>query len=282
MRRVAITGGSGNLGRWVLRDLMDRGYEVINIDQKQPEGIKCKTIIVDLNNLGEVYGALQNADAVIHLAAINSPGGYPNEVVFKNNVLSTFNILEATARLRIPKVVCASSESIYGWAWAKHTITPNYFPIDEQHPLLPQECYGLSKIVMENTAETFYRENKHQILCLRFAHIAVPPHGYEYLCIDSSKHKFLWSYVDVRDAAVACRLAIETDGLGFSTMNITADDTCMVETSIELVKKYYPLTKDVRADLSGHQALSSNGKAKKLLNWHPKHSWREYTSIETT
>lgn len=276
MKKVAVTGGSGIVGKWVLKEFIDYGYEVVNIDQKRPEQINCRTIITDLTNLGEVYGAIKGADAVVHLASINAPGGFPNEVVFQNNVISTYNVLEACSGMGIQKVAVASSESIYGFCWAEHRFSPDYFPVTEEHPLLPQECYGLSKIAAEEAAKMFQRRDGSQIVCLRFGHVAVPPAGYAKLLNPNNKERerFLWSYVDVRDAASACRLAVEAENLEFAAMNITADETCMEETSNELIRRYYPSVSDLRVDFSGNQALSSNRKAKKLLKWKPVYSWK--------
>ena len=137
MAKVVVTGGSGRLGTWVVKEFVDHGYTVVNADIKPPGGESlCRTVILDLKELGGVYGVFEEADAVVHLAAIPSPGGHPNEVVYHNNVMSTFNVLEAAAGLGIRKVVIASSESSYGICFAKHRFGPQYVPIDEEHPQL--------------------------------------------------------------------------------------------------------------------------------------------------
>ena len=114
MKKVVVTGGSGLLGYSVIKEFLDHGYEVVNADIKHPENPICKTVITDLQNLGEVYGVLAGADAVVHLAAIPVAYSHPNEVTFQNNVMSTYNILEAAGTLGIKKAVISSSESSYG------------------------------------------------------------------------------------------------------------------------------------------------------------------------
>ncbi len=57
---------------------------------------------------------------------------------------------------------------------AKYPLAPQYVPLDEEHPQLPQDCYGLSKIVNEMTADMFYRREQMQIVSMRFSAILVP------------------------------------------------------------------------------------------------------------
>src|SRR5690348_7520633 len=108
-KRVLVTGGSGKVGKWVIADLQAHGYSVINADRQRAATVH--TMDVDLCNMGHVYAAMAGVDAVVHLAAIPSPGGNPPEVVFHTNVMSTFNVLQAAAALGIRKLVLASSLS---------------------------------------------------------------------------------------------------------------------------------------------------------------------------
>lgn len=164
MAKVVVTGGSGMLGRWVVRHFVEQGYEVVNVDTQKSADSLCPTMIADLNNLGEVYGVLAGADAVVHLAAIPAANIKTSEVTFQNNVVSTYNILEAAAGLGIRKAVIASSESSYGICFAVNPLGPKYVPMDEEHPQLPEDSYGLSKVVNEQTAEMFYRRKGIQVV----------------------------------------------------------------------------------------------------------------------
>jgi len=271
--KLAVTGGSGRIGSWAIDELLAHGYDVLNLDRKLPAQRKCKTMIVDLTNLGEVYGALHGIDAVIHLAGINAPGTLPSEKVFGDNVQAAYNILEASAGLGIRKAVCASSESIYGFCYALHRFSPRYLPIDESHPVHPQDCYGLSKVVTEEIAHTFHRRTGMQVICLRFGHVPLPDE-YGFLAAHSGAERFLWSYVDVRDAAAACRLAVEAEGLGSVAMNICADDTCSTVPNEELLRTLYPDVAELRGEMTGYRAWSDNSRAKELLGWQPRQTWR--------
>ena len=281
MKKIVVTGGSGKLGEWVINDLLEHNYEVLNVDSKAPKESICNTVYADLRNLGEVYGVLQAADAVVHLAAIPVAYLYPNEVTFQNNVMSTYNVLEAAAGLGIGKITIASSETAYGIGFAKELHAPQYVPLDEDHPLLPEDPYGLSKVVCEKVSEAFYRRTGMQIVCLRFGYVHTIEMFQNYLEINKDpkqRVRNLWNYIDVRDAASACRLSLEAEGLGYTAMNVVADETCMDIKSRELMASMFPEVRDYREALEGYEALISNKKAKKILGWQPVHTWKDNIS----
>jgi len=251
---------------------------VLNVDVTKPSKSSAKFLKVDLTNLGECYGALAGADAVIHLAAIPVAYSHPNEVTFQNNVMSTYNILEAAAGLRIKEAVVASSESSYGIVFSKQNLAPQYVPIDEDHPQLPEDCYGLSKIVAEENAAMINRRCGMQVVSFRIGNV-ITPEKYkefpEFIHTSSKRCMILWSYIDARDIAEACRLAIEAEGLGSVVLNLAADDTSMDIKSSELMKAEFAQVKDIRVSLDNYNTLLSNEKAKKVLNWQPVHCWRD-------
>lgn len=282
MQKVVITGGSGLLGRDVIKEFLEHGYEVVNADLKHPKEALCRTVITDLTNLGEVYGVLAGADAVVHLAAIPVAYSHPNEVTFQNNVMSTYNILEAAGSLGIKKAVISSSESSYGICFSKQNLNPQYVPIDEEHPQLPEESYGLSKIVNENTADMIHRRTGMQVVSFRLGNVIAPemyPNFPGFIHNPEQRKTILWSYIDTRDAATAYRLAVETDELGSVAVNIGADETSMDIESKQLMETCFPDITDFRKELTGFEPLLNNEKAKKLLNWKPIHKWRNYVKL---
>ncbi len=279
MKRIVVTGGSGKLGLWVLKEFVEHGYDVLNVDISPSREPVCNTVKANLENLGEIYGILSNADAVVHIAAIPRPGEHPNEVVYRNNVMSTYNILEASAGLGIKKVAIASSESSYGICFAINPFGPQYIPIDEDHPQLPQDCYGLSKVVNEMAAGMFNRRTGMQVVSLRLGNV-IEPEDYSkfpgFIHYPENRKRILWSYIDARDAASAFRLAVEANGLNAVALNIAADITSMDMKSRDLMAECYPDVKDFRKPLEGYETLLSNEKAKRLLGWRPVHIWRNY------
>ena len=275
--KVAITGGSGKLGKWVVRHFLDQGYDVRNIDQRFPEYIEGQDLYVDLNNLGEVYGALEGCDAVVHTAAIPVAYRYPNEVTFSNNTLSTYNILEAASSLGIKKAVISSSESSYGLVFAVNPFAPLYVPMNEDHPQLVQDAYGLSKIVNEETADAFHRRTGIQVVSFRLGNV-IDPEGYKefpsWLEDPDLRAPILWSYIDARDAAVAMELAIQAEGLDSIALNLANDETSMDLPSAELMESVYPEV-EIREELETYQTLLDNRRAKDVLGWQPRYRWRE-------
>ena len=282
MKKVVITGGSGLLGTYVVDHFVESGYEVLSADAVKPKETKARHVTVNLRNLGECYGILAGADAVVHLAAIPQAYIFPNEVVFENNVMATYNILEAAAGLGIKKAVIASSESSYGICFAKKRLVPLYVPIDEDHPQFPEDCYGLSKVVAEKTAEMFNRLTGMQIVAFRIGNVITKEKYLEFpnfIHHSEERTRILWSYIDARDIAEACRLAVEAEGLGAAVMNLAADETSMDIKSDQLMREQYPEVTDIRVPLDSYHTLLSNEKAKKLLGWKPVHKWRDNVKL---
>jgi nucleoside-diphosphate-sugar epimerase len=283
--RVLVTGGSGHIGRVVVADLLDHGYDVVSVDRvaPSPEQRKSQQGVHfregDTTNVGHMAGAMSGCDAVIHLGAIPSPYRHPDEVVFSNNVLGTFAVLQAASLLGVKKAVIASSLSALGTAYAVRLFAPPYVPVDEDIPLLGQDCYALAKEVDERTAEMFHRRVGMQVLAYRFTWVAladdIKPMAEK---IDKDPRydnwwRLLWSYVDVRDAAAACRLGIEADGLGFEVFNITGSDTLSRVPTEELVRAHCPDT-EVRQPIAGTDSAFSIEKARRLLGYEPRFGWR--------
>ena len=280
--KVLVTGGNGRIGTATVADLIAHGHDVVSVDRRSnsapiPEG--ARFIEINLGDVGQVTGAMAGCDAVIHLGAIPSPYRFPDEVVFNNNVQGTFAVFQSARLLGIKKVAFASSLSALGTAWAPEPFPPVYAPVDEDHPLLNHDCYGLSKEVDERTAEMFHRLTGMQIAALRFCWVS---HMHETKAAvervkanpgEPQEWRVLWAYVDVRDAAASCRHGIEADGFGFAAFNITADDTLSDTPTEELLRTHAPSV-EIRSPIAGTSSAFSNQRAKDLLGWAPVHSWR--------
>ena len=150
--KVVVTGGSGKLGRWVVRELNSDAsgpapHEVTVFDRvKTPDVDGARFLPGDVQDLGQVFGALAGAEAVIHLAGIPTHSVAPNEDTFRINAMGTFNVHEAAWHLGIRRVVTASSEAVLGWAPGAmvREVVPDYLPIDENHPVGAQEEHLMS------------------------------------------------------------------------------------------------------------------------------------------
>ncbi|MEM6528489.1 MAG: NAD(P)-dependent oxidoreductase [Chloroflexota bacterium] len=273
-KRILVTGGSGKAGRAVMRDLIDHGYDALNVDIVPPAEPAGEFIRADLTNMGETTELMFGVDAVVHLAAIPAPGRATEEVTFRTNITSTFNVFEAAARVGIKRMVWASSETTLGLPFDDEQ--PAYAPIDEDHPLYPESSYALSKVLMEEMGRQYYRRFGMTVIGLRFSNV-MEPHDYARFPAfsdDPMLRKWnLWGYVDARDTAQSCRLGLETDFEGADHFIIAAADTCMTQTNADLMQAVFP---DVELrDIGEHKTLLSIDRAHEVLGYDPQYSWRD-------
>ena len=274
--RVVVTGGSGKAGRAVVSELRAAGYGVTDVDIAASTSPDDPTRVADLADIGQAIEALAGADAVVHLAAVPAPGIQTDGETFRNNVMSTYAVFSAAAQLGLSKVVWASSETLIGLPFLRED--PQYAPIDEAHPLLPESHYALSKLAGEVIGEQFARWSGIPFIALRISNI-MEPQDYErfprYWDDPTIRSWNLWSYVDARDVAQAARLALETDIAGADAFLIAAADTCMTRSSADLMRLVYPAVPIV-AELGEHETLLAIDKARLRLGYEPRHSWRDY------
>ena len=276
MTKVVVTGGSGKAGRAVVRDLVDHGYDVLNVDLRRPAVALSRILQADLTDYGQTVEALHGADAVVHLGAIPAPGLQTEEVTFRTNVTSTYNVFNAAMVLKLQRIVWASSETTLGLPFDR--VQPHYAPIDEDHPLYPESSYALSKVVGEEMARQVSRWSGMPIVGLRFSNIMEPE---DYAAFpgfqdDPGLRKWnLWGYVDARDVAQSCRLGLEAGVQGAESFIIAAADTVMRRSNRELMAAVFPGV-PLREGAGGNETLLSIDKARTLLGYAPACSWRDY------
>jgi nucleoside-diphosphate-sugar epimerase len=270
--RIVVTGGTGKAGRWVVRDLRERGHDVLNVDVAHDGSVHGLCVLADLTDLGQCHEVVAGADAVVHLAAIPAPEIRPAGETFRNNAMSTYNVFAASVERTVGRVVWASSETVLGLPFDD---PPAYAPIDERHPPRPETSYALSKLVGEAMAVQFNRRTGVPFIGLRISNIMEPPDYARFPAWqdDPLARKWnLWGYVDVRDVAQAVRRALEADVTGAEVAIIAAADTCMRRDSADLLAEVYPgvpLTRPV----DGRETLLAIGHARELLGYDPQHSW---------
>jgi nucleoside-diphosphate-sugar epimerase len=283
--RIAVTGGSGKAGRAVVRDLLEHGHEVLNVDrvpsaESSGPDSPAPFLAADLTDFGQALEAvsggerLPGIEAVVHLAAIPSPVHATPDVVFRTNMTSTHAVFQAAVRLGLKRVVWASSETTLGLPFDR---PPDYAPVDERHELRPESSYALSKVLGEEMARQFSRWSGIPFVGLRFSNV-MEPHDYERFpsfSADPQLRKWnLWSYVDASDVAQSVRRALEADISGAEAFIVAAADTVMEQPSRELMAEVFPGV-PVRDDIGEHETLLAIGKARALLGYRPEVSWRE-------
>ena len=283
MKRIVVTGGAGRLGRKVIEDLIARDYDVVSIDEVRPGKVQCPFMMVDLTDPAAVRDALSGADGVIHLGAVPGPLVKPASVTFDNNVQSTWQVLETAAALGVSRVVSASSVFTLGWHQSADVYWPKYVPVDEDHPLTPYEAYGLSKVIGEDICGAVSRRTGMPTISLRIMNV-IQEDGYFALpwpipTREQPVRFVLWPYVDVRDAAVACRQALEAKTTGHEALFIAADDIRFDASTESLLREFAPQV-EIRKRLSGTASVISINKARELIGYQPLYSWRGLRSSE--
>jgi len=280
--KVLVTGGSGHLGRWTVEELRN-DCEVTVIGRRvvaMPDSVRM--IRADHTNLGQVYSVMAGMDAVVHLAAIRSPMLDTPEVVFGNNTMGTFNIAEAAGNLGVKKVIYSSSCSALGFAFGSKNIVPDYLPIDEDHPLRPQDPYGLSKWFGEEILEAATRRTGMTTIVMRIP-IVLTPDNYADAVPRVLAHPHfpaIGAYVDARDFAQAVRLVLENDQItGHHRFYIAAEDSLSRVPLCESFPLAYPGSEQVAASLTGTQSSVSIEKAKRMLGYQPRYSWRDIVQL---
>jgi nucleoside-diphosphate-sugar epimerase len=273
--KLVVTGASGKAGRAVVRDLLDHEHDVLAVDLVSPSESAAPSLLAGLTEFGQTVECLAGADAAVHLAAIPAPGIRTEETTFRTNMLSTYNVFEAARLLGLRRVVWASSETILGLPFEREQ--PAYAPIDEEHPPLPESSYALSKLLAEELGRQLHRWSGTPYVALRFSNIMEPEEYERFPSFwdDASLRRWnLWGYVDARDVAQSCRLALEAD-VGAEHFIVAAADTVMNRPSRELMAEVYPSV-PYRPTAGNFDTLLSIEKARRLLGYEPRWSWRDH------
>ncbi len=278
--RVVVTGGSGKAGRAVVRDLLEHGHEVLNVDLVPSRDPVAPFLPADLTDFGQTVEALSGAEvlpgieAVVHLAAIPSPVHATPNAVFRTNMTSMHTVFAAAPRVGLKRIVWASSETTLGLPFDR---PPDYAPVDEEHELRPESSYALSKVLAEEMARQFNRWNGIPIVGLRFSNVMerADYEAFPTFWGDPMLRKWnLWGYVDESHVGQSCRLALEASTTGADAFIVAAADTVMQRPSRELMAEVYPGV-PVRDSVDGHDTLLAIDKARRVLGYDPAFTWRE-------
>ncbi len=291
--RILFTGGAGKAGRHAVAYLAAAGHKVTNVDLVPLRHPGVADIVTDLTDAGQVFNVMASFthfddldagrgvpafDAVVHFAAIPSLLLRPDTTTYQTNVMSTYNVLDAATKLGIGKIVFASSETTYGICFASGEVRPEYIPVDEEHPTVPQDSYAMSKVVNEATARSFQARSGADIYGLRINNV-IEPHEYAqnfpaYVADASLRRRNIFGYIDARDLGHMVDCCLATDGLGYEVFNVANDDTSVGMSSPEITRRFYDGI-PVRTPLDGHETFYANAKAKRMLGFAPKHGWRD-------
>ncbi|MAT05097.1 MAG: nucleoside-diphosphate-sugar epimerase [Acidimicrobiaceae bacterium] len=291
--RIFFTGGSGKAGKHAIEHLVAQGHQVTNADLVASGRDDVADLRIDLTDPGQVFDAMSSYarreelepgtgvpryDAVVHFAAVPAILLRSDTETFRVNTLSTYHVIDAAVRFGIPKVVFASSETTYGICFADGEVLPAYVPIDEAHPTVPQDSYAMSKVVNEATARSFQARSGIDIYGLRINNV-IEPHEYAtafpaYVADPALRRRNIFAYIDARDLGHMVECCLRTDGLGFEVFNVANDDTSVGIPSAEVYERFYPGVEQ-RREIRGFDTFYANDKAKELVGFSPRHSWRD-------
>jgi nucleoside-diphosphate-sugar epimerase len=292
-KRIVFTGGTGKAGRHVVPYLVDKGYEVLNVDLAPLDYPGVNTISADIADSGQMFDVLSShfgfegfetgkgpapIDAVVHFAAVPRVLIKPDNETFRINTIGTYNVIEAAVKLGIKKVIVASSETTYGVCFAEGDKDFHHFPLEEDYDTDPMDSYGLSKVLNEKTARAFAMRYGADIYALRIGNV-IEPHEYDrfpaFLADPMSRKRNAWSYIDARDLGQIVDLAIRKDGLGFQVFNAVNDTITAKLPTREFLEKYCPGV-PIRRELCEFEAPLSNRKTREVLGFREEHDWRKY------
>jgi nucleoside-diphosphate-sugar epimerase len=276
--RVLVTGAAGHIGRHVTRDLLAAGHQVALTDLL-PVGEPAAEHVHtgDLRDPDLVHKAMDGVEGVVHLGAIPHPNVPDPSELFAHNCLTAHRVFEEAGRSGVRRVVAASSMAAVGLAWSPVPVSPRYVPLDEEHPVLLRDPYGLSKAVLEEVARTAHRRYGLDSVCLRLPFTGTGDRLDHFLAAcaadPAGQRHDLWGWLHTEDAATAVRLALESDTPGSHVVNVAAPDTTSAVPSAELMAAHHPGV-PLRAPLTGHGTLFDRSACTALLGFTPRRTWR--------
>jgi nucleoside-diphosphate-sugar epimerase len=284
--KVVVTGSAGKVGKATIAALMEAGHEVRGVDVlppvfERPEPDEPEYMQAQLTDAGDAFAVVQGMDAVVHAAALPEPTRNPPHVVFHNNLMALFNMIEASVRFGVSRFVNISSETVPGFFFPEREFLPDYVPVDEEHPIKPQDPYALAKHFGEQLMDAAIRRS--DIRCITIRPSWVQHEGnYErnlgpQVRDASELSPNFWSYIDAYDLADAITLAVESDLDGHEVFYIASPDNVGNRNFEEIVKEYYGDQVEIkeplpRVDTSG----ISTQKAQEMLGYSPRRTWSDY------
>ena len=275
---IVVTGAAGRLGRRVVQLLADQGREVRATDQVEADDLPADFVRCDLGDAAAVHEVLKGAESVVHMGAIPGPSRAEPRVIFENNVAADFNVMMSAAELGLRRVVFSSSAFGMGWAHDGNAFVPRYLPLDEEHPMMPFEPYGLTKQVGEDIGRMVARSSSTTVVSLRFTNVALPEVQAEFPWPAPTPENpltlVMWAYADARDVATAQVLALDAEIDEYEAFMLAQPSSRFAEPTIDIVRNNFGDRVEIREGLEGTASVLSTDKIQRMLGWRPQHDWR--------
>jgi UDP-glucose 4-epimerase len=283
--RILLTGALGKVGAAAVERLAEAGHDVTACDLGRPvyEAAgpgEVPYVQADLADAGDAWAVVAGHDVVVHAAAIPEPTRNVAHHVFQNNLMGTFNTLEAAVRTGASRYVLVSSETVPGLVFAERPFLPQYAPIDEEHPAKPQDPYALAKHFAEQLLDAAVARSDLRCISIRPSWVQwegnVERNLAPFVGDGDLPSASLWSYTDVYDLSDALLLAAEGDLPGHEVFYIAAPDNTTGRPLADLMARHHgdavPLRPVEREDSAGITCA----KAARMLGYAPSRSWRDY------
>ena len=290
--RILVTGTAGKVGAQVAREFLAHGYQVRGLDKNAPPDDlknKIEPVYADLSDRLALLRASENCEAIAHLAAIPNPSRTSDETIFQTNVTGTQFVLAAAEAHQIKRVALASTCCTFGIFFAHHRFDPQYLPMNEAHPTLPQDLYGLSKVLNEETARAYTRRCGMATICLRLTTVMDFEHDRHRqwwkrgLGSDKDKRSDLWTYIELRDAARAFRLAVENAPDNQShTLLVAAPDVFSAHDCRHLAQKHFPSLAPSVQGQGPTDSLYNTQAAQNAIGFRAEYNWRDVPELADT
>jgi nucleoside-diphosphate-sugar epimerase len=273
--QIAVTGGLGRLGRYVVRELAQHTVRVLDI------GAPADCFQADLRDIGALRAGLRDIEVVVHLGGIDRSIATDDAATMQVNAMGTWNLFEASLQVGVRRVIHCSSSSVLGLDASNPTMPPCYLPIDEAHPTRATDAYGLSKLCGERIAEAYSRRGL-EVIVIRPCLVAFPemmdfmagkagPEG------RAEPMPYLRTYVSPEDCARGFAAAAELDYAGFETFFLAADDAFATEPTVGRLEALYggPIPLRDASLYQQHPRASpvSHAAAHRRFGWTPTTGW---------
>jgi UDP-glucose 4-epimerase len=170
--KLLVTGGAGYVGSVVSRQLLERGHEVVvldNLERGHRDAVApgARFVKTDLRDRAQISTAVAGGfDGVLHFAAlalVAESVSHP-ERYYRTNVTGTLNLLEAMRDASVPRLVFSSTCAVYG--------QPDEVPIREDAPPRPANAYGASKLAVDGMIGDFCLAHGLGAVSLRYFNVA--------------------------------------------------------------------------------------------------------------
>lgn len=295
--KVLITGASGRLAGFVVRELADQHELVLTSRREPPEELSgFPWVHGDLTCFEDCQRMVQGVEAIQHLGAQPNPvdhpesraraeaQGIPFDATFKTNMLGTYYLMQAAVAAGVRTVVMTGSNCAlgHGFRISKTPFPIQSLPIDETHPCYPEDSYSFSKRAGEDLLASYTRAYGIRTYVTRPAGITPEEQRRgmaENVRPATGWTDWMWCWVGSEDVASAQRLLMEAAGdlPPHDVYFLNADDTTALQPSRELVEHFKPelMPMCVAGYMTGHQSFLSNGKLKRAVGWEHKTSWRD-------